>query len=99
MNKLDLQIKSVAINDMEKIADFIAKDNINSAKELLQDFYKYFNALCQFPNLGHIRKDFTHHNVRFLQVRQNYVVVYNIKNIAICILRVLSNYQEICNQL
>ena len=49
--------------------------------------------------MGKIRKNFTYQNVRFLQVKQNYVIVYNVKNNAIYILRVLSNYQEICNLL
>lgn len=99
MNKLNLQIKSVALDDMEKIANFIAKDNIDAAKNLLNDFYIAFDNLCTFPNMGKIRKNFTYQNVRFLQVKQNYVIVYNVKNNAIYILRVLSNYQEICNLL
>ena len=99
MNKLNLQIKSVALDDMEKIADFIAKDNIDAAKNLLNDFYIAFDNLCTFPNLSKIRQNFTYQNVRLLQVKQNYVIVYNVKNNAIYILRVLSNYQEICNLL
>lgn len=99
MTKLKLEIKSIALTDIEKIADFIANDNKKAALSLLNDFYIVFDNLCKFPNLGHIRKDFTHKNVRFIQVKLNYVIVYNIKNDAVCILRVLSNYQEICNLL
>lgn len=99
MSKLNLQIKSVALSDMEKIADYIAKDNKKAAKDLLNTFYVAFDNLCAFPNIGCIRKDFTYQNVRFLQVKQNYIIVYNVENNTVCILRVLSNYQEICNLL
>lgn len=99
MSKLNLQIKSIAIEDMERIADFIAKDNIKSAYDLLNDFYDSFNILCLFPKMGCIRKDLTNLNVRFFQVKHNYIIVYNIENDTVCIIRVLSGYQEICNLL
>ena len=99
MNKLNLQIKSKAIEDMERIADYIAKDNPKAAHDLLNDFYVIFDNICSFPKMGSIRKDFTYKNVRFIQVRQNYLVVYNVEHETIYILRVLSTYQEICNLL
>ena len=99
MNKLNLQIKSKALEDMEKIADYIAKDNQKAALDLLKIFYTSFDNICSFPNIGCIKKDFTYKNVRFLQVKQNYLIVYNLEKEAVCILRVLSNYQEICNLL
>ena len=99
MTKLKLEIKSIALADIEKIADFIVQNNKKAALCLLNDFYIVFDNLCKFPNLGHVRKDFTHKNIRFVLVKQNYVIVYNIENDTICILRVLSNYQEICNLL
>ena len=99
MNKLNLQIKSKALEDMEKIADYIEKDNQKAALDLLKFFYTSFDNICSFPHIGCIRKDFTYKNVRFLQVKQNYLIVYNVEKEAVCILRVLSNYQEICNLL
>ena len=38
MNKLKLQIKSKALEDMEKIADYIAKDNSQAAYSLINSF-------------------------------------------------------------
>ncbi len=99
MNKLNLQIKSVALSDIEKISDYIAKDNPKAARDLLNDFYNFFDCLCLYPKMGNIRKDFTYHDVRFLQLRQSYVIVYNVEKDTVCVLRVLSNYQEICNLL
>ncbi len=52
MNKLNLQIKSVALDDMEKIADFIAKDNIDAAKNLLNDFILHLTTYALFPIWG-----------------------------------------------
>lgn len=99
MNKLKLQIKSKALDDLEKIADYISKYNKKAAYKLLKEFYTSFDTLCSFPNIGCVRKDFTYKNVRFLQVKQNYLVVYNIENETIFVLRILSNYQEICKLL
>lgn len=99
MSKLDLQIKSIALADLENIADFIAKDNKKVALELLKVFYNSFDDLCFFPKMGTKRKDLTNKNVRFLQIKQKYVVVYSLEKDTIFILRVLSNYQEICSLL
>ena len=99
MSKLNLQIKKKALEDMEKIADFISKNNKKAAYELLEAFYNSFDNLCSFPKIGSVRKDFTYKNVRFLQIKRNYIIIYNINNNTINILRVLSNYQEICNLL
>ena len=99
MNKLDLKIKSVALEDMEKIADYIANDNKSASLKMLKLFYKSFNDLCIHPKLGTIRKDFTYKDVRFLKVHKHYLIVYNFDKENIYILRVLSNYQNICELL
>ena len=99
MNKLNLKIKSVALEDMEKIADYIATDNKSASFKMLKSFYKSFDNLCNHPELGTIRKDFTYINVIFLKVHKHYLVVYNFDKENIYILRILSNYQNICNLL
>lgn len=99
MNKLNLKIKSVALEDMEKIADYIATDNKSASFKMFKSFYKSFDNLCNHPELGTIRKDFTYKNVRFLKVHKHYLVVYNFDKENIYILRILSNYQNICNLL
>lgn len=99
MNNLNLKIKSIAINDMEKIADYIANDNKSASLKMLNLFYKSFNDLCKYPEMGVSRKDFTYKEVRFLKVYKHYLVVYNFDNENVYILRVLSNYQNICELL
>ena len=95
MNKFNLKIKNIALKDMEKIADFIAKDSPKAAHSLLSDFYCVFETICEFPKIGHIRKDLTNLDVRFFRAKQNYIIVYNVEHETVCILRVLSNYREI----
>lgn len=99
MNKLNLKINDTAIGDMEKISDYIARDDKAAALKMLQLFYKAFENLCSYPSLGVIRKDFTYRDVRFLKVHKRYIVVYNFDEQNIYVLRVLSNYQNICNLL
>ena len=43
MSDLNLEIKSVALSDIEVIADYISKDNIKAARNLVSDFYETFN--------------------------------------------------------
>ena len=99
MNKLNLKIKSVALEDMEKIADYIATDNKSASFKMLKSFYKSFDNLCNHPELGTIRKDFTYKDVRFLKVHKHYLIVYNFDKENIYVLRILSNYQNICELL
>jgi len=96
MNNLKLKIKSTALKDMEKIADYIANDNKSAALEMLKLFYQSFNDLCNYPQIGVVRKDLTYKNVRFLKVYKHYLIIYNFDKENIYILRVLSNYQNIC---
>lgn len=96
MNKLNFKIKSVALEDMKKIADYIAQDNKSASLKIIKLFYKSFNNLCHYPELGSIRQDFTYKNVRFFKVYKHYLIVYNYDSENIYVLRVLSNYQDIC---
>ena len=99
MNKLNLKIKNIAIEDMEKIADYIADDNKSASLKMINLFYKSFRSLCNHPEMGVIRKDFTFRDVRFLKVHRHYLIVYNFDEENVYILRVLSNYQNICELL
>lgn len=95
MNK-DYKIKSKALEDITIIADRIREDNEKATLKFVQVLYETFDKLAKFPNLGISRKDFTYKDVRFFVVKKHYLVVYNFENDCICILRVLSSYQNIC---
>lgn len=99
MNRKDYTIKSKAIADIKTIADYIAQDKKSAALKLVEMFNKTFEKLAQFPDLGTVRKDFTYLNVRFFVVKKHYLIIYNIEDEKVCILRVLTSYQDICSML
>lgn len=100
MNNLELEITSKAYNDIEIIADFIAKDNKSAANRMVKLFYKTFEMFLTHPNIGKTRKDFTYLDVKFYVVRKNYLIVYRIiDNKKLRILRVLTTYQDVCSEL
>lgn len=96
MSKFILKITDIALNDMELIADYIAKDKKNAAVKMLTLFQKSFNILSEHPEIGVKRPDFTHKDVLFYVIKKHYLVVYRIDNKNLVILRVLTTYQDIC---
>src|SRR5574344_215061 len=96
MNKKNLQITDIALSDMELIADFIAKDKKNAAVKMLRLFEKSFDILCEHPEIGLKRPDFTYKDVMFYVVKKHYLIVYKIHEDNLKILRVLTAYQDIC---
>ena len=82
---------------MSLIGNYIAKDNIVAASNLLKQFYTTFEILSEYPNLGYRRPDFTYKDVRFYVVRKNYLILYKVEQNSIFILRVFPTYQDICS--
>ncbi|SRR5574344_68139 len=99
MNNLKLIIENKAESDLELIADHIAKDNKKAAIKMLKLFYKSFDKLSEYPNIGIKRPDFTYKDVKFYVVKKHYLIIYTIIEDTIHILRVLTAYQDICNLL
>ena len=98
MNDLKLEITSKAYNDIEIIADYIAKDNKIAATRFVKLFCKTFRTLCKYPYLGKSRDDFTYWDVKFYIVKKNYLIIYRIiDNKTLRILRILTTYQDICS--
>ncbi len=96
MSKLNLKITNTALNDMELIADFIAKDKKSAAVKMLKLFYKTFKNLSEYPDIGVKKPDFTYKDVLFFVIKNHYLVVYKIHKKNLVILRVLTTYQDIC---
>lgn len=99
MSKLTLIIENKAESDMELIADYIAKDNKKAASKMLKQFYKSFEKLSEYPNIGIKRPDFTYKDVKFYVVKKHYLIIYTTIKDTIHILRVLTAYQDICAKL
>ena len=100
MNELVLKITSKALNDIEIITDYIAKDNPRAANKLSKLFQSIFSTLLRHPNLGKTKKNFTYLDARFYIVKKKYLVIYRvIDDEQLRILRVLTTYQDICTKL
>lgn len=96
MNSMKLEIKSKALSDLGIISDYIAKDNKKAARKMVASFDKTFGLICQHPELGRKKHDFTDKNIRFYVVKKHYLIIYEITDDTIYILRVLTAYQDIC---
>ncbi len=100
MNKLNLEITSKALSDIEVITDYIAQDNKSAARKLSKDFYKHFENLCKHPNLGKEKESFIYLNAKFYIIKRNYIIVYRlIEKNTLRILRILNSCQDICSLL
>ena len=96
MNKLKLNISDKAKDDIQKITDYIAKDNLWAAKAMTVFLYKVCTNLTTFPDIGVSRPDFSYKDYRFYTIKKHYVIIYKVEKDALYIARVLSTYQDIC---
>lgn len=99
MSKLKLIIENKAESDMEVIAEYITKNNKAAAVKMLKQFYKSFERLSKYPNIGTTKSDFSYKNVKFYVTKKHYLIVYKIDANTIHILRVLTTYMDICSLL
>ncbi len=60
MNKLKLKITEQAQFDIKQITEYIAKENIKSAREMAVYLYEICGMLAEFPQIGVSRPDFTY---------------------------------------
>ena len=96
MNKLKLEITDNAKEDILKITEYISKYNKKAARDISEYFYKVCSALTEFPQIRTVRTDFTYDNLRFFVIKRHYIIAYSVTQNCIIIVRVLSNYQDIC---
>jgi plasmid stabilization system protein ParE len=80
--------------DLIDIETYIAQDSIASADKVIDDILAAFDRLAVNPQLGHVRRDLTERKVRFWAVH-SYLIVYEIDEAAIGIVRILSHYRDI----
>ena len=99
MPKLRLIISETAINDMSNIFEFIAKDNIVAAQKLIESIENTFDRIRIFPNSGFQKASYIKRNIRVAIVEGHYQIIYSATSDIVYIYRVLSGYQDICNEL
>lgn len=49
---LELRFTPIAVNDLQKIQQFIAEDSVAMAEKVIQEFFKQFEVLIDFPYMG-----------------------------------------------
>lgn len=69
----------IANQDLEEIADFIAKDSPFYAINFVEKVLQYVERLTDFPELGRIVPEFNQENIREL-IFHNYRIVYKLEN-------------------
>jgi len=94
MNKIVL-ITNLAKEDISNITEYIAVDNKIASVKIVDDFYKVFDLLSNFPETGSIKNDINDKTVRIYTIKKNFAIVYRILNDKVEILRVLTRYQNI----
>jgi toxin ParE1/3/4 len=58
-------ITPAALEDLDEIAIYIAKDNPAAADRVIDAIFAAFAALADHPDLGHARDDLTPRKVKF----------------------------------
>ncbi|MCI8377000.1 MAG: type II toxin-antitoxin system RelE/ParE family toxin [Lachnospiraceae bacterium] len=93
---MKLQINPVVTEDLKTIINFIAEDNADKAFETVQELYKQFENIQQFPYIGvDLSKRVSFKTDYKYVVWNDYVVLYKVAKEAVEIYRVVNRYQDI----
>lgn len=95
--KYKIIITNSAFSDLESIKLFIAKDNLEIAKEYILKLFDRFEQLDEFPYSGlKIANSFFDYAKAYYLICVNHIAIYQVNEVAKCIyiLRVLSHYQD-----
>lgn len=90
-------ITDSAFSDLESIKLFIAKDNLEIAKQYILKIFDRFEQLEAFPYNGlKIANSFFDYAKAYYLICVNHVAIYQVNELAKCIyiIRVLSHYQD-----
>lgn len=91
-------ITKTAETDMQEIGDFISLDNPRMALNLIDKFEECFEKIDSMPEIGCKKPEWTQKDVRFFTIKK-YLIVYQVNNANVVILRVLSSFRDISNLL
>lgn len=93
---MKLRINPIVAEDLKSIKEYIAEDNETMSVKTIQDIYKQFELIRQFPYMGaDLVKRVTFRTDYKYVVCGNYVVLYKIGYEYIEIYRVVNRYQDI----
>ena len=92
---LELRLTPIAVNDLQKIRQFIAEDSVAMAEKVIQDFFKQFEVLIDFPYMGNaLAKRVSFRTDYRYVVMGNYIVLYRVNEKYLEIYRVINRYQD-----
>ena len=80
-----LKWTKTALDNLGKIADYIAKDNLERAKTFIQEIREETNLLVEFHSVGRAGRVV---GTRELVAHKNYIVVYRLKGVDVQIIRI-----------
>lgn len=93
---MKLRINSLVAKDLKSIKDFIAEDNVDKALETIQEIYRHFENIQQFPYIGaDLSKRVSFKTDYKYVVWEDYVVLYKVSKDAVEIYRVVNRYQDV----
>ena len=93
---MKLRINPLVAKDLKSIKEFIAEDNADKALETVQEIYRQFENIRQFPYIGaDLSKRVSFKTDYKYVVWQDYVVLYKVVKEAVEIYRVVNRYQDI----
>lgn len=93
---MKLRINPVVAEDLKSIKNFIAEDNADKALETVQDIYRQFENIQQFPHIGaDLSKRVSFKSDYKYVVWNDYVVLYKVTKEVAEIYRVVNRYQDI----
>ena len=92
---LELRFTPIAVNDLQKIQQFIAEDSVAMAEKVIQEFFKQFEVLIDFPYMGNAlaKRVSFRTNYRYIVVG-NYIVLYRVSENYLEIYRVINRHQD-----
>jgi toxin ParE1/3/4 len=93
------ELSQVAIDDLDAIWSYIARDNPIAADKFETDIFAACEKLSGHPYLGHKRSDLTDEEVRFWPVRRSCLVVYHIQGEKLIVVRVLRAGLDVASEL
>ena len=93
---MKLRINPLVAEDLKNIKDYIEEDNPDAARETIQEIYKQFEGVQQFPHIGaDLSKRVSFKTDYKYVISGNYVVLYKVGKEYVEIYRVVNRFQDI----
>ena len=93
---MKLRINPLVVADLKAIKDYIAEDNAEAASKTVDEIYKSFETIQQFPAIGaDLSKRVSFKTDYKYLVHGNYITLYLVNKDWVEIYRVIDRYQDI----